>query len=104
AGWLRRVLLPGLWIGAAVLAKASGLVFGPLCLLVVEWERLARRGACTESFRLGSWRPFARDLAQLMTLGMVLVFVYCGSDWTVEPSFVAWAHHLPAGPTSRCMV
>src|SRR5262249_39403848 len=39
ARWLRRVGVPAFWFAAAVLAKASGLVFGPLCLLVVEMER-----------------------------------------------------------------
>lgn len=42
AGWPRRVGVPTLWFAIAVLAKASGLVFGILCLLVVEWERLGR--------------------------------------------------------------
>src|SRR5262245_15879979 len=40
AGWWRRVGLPTLWMAAAILAKASGLVFGPLCLLAVELERI----------------------------------------------------------------
>lgn len=43
--WIARVGLPGLWLGAALLAKASGMVFGPLCLVVVELERLFRRHA-----------------------------------------------------------
>src|SRR5262249_44858293 len=42
AGWLRRVGLPAFWFAAAVLAKASGLVFGPLCMVVVELERVLR--------------------------------------------------------------
>jgi hypothetical protein len=114
AGWWRRVALPAAWYGAAVLAKASGLVFGPLCLVVVEVERLARAGA----FRSGvvtrspwerlrhAWRqlrPFRRDLVRIMGLGLVLVFVYCGSDWSAEPSFVAWAQSLPDGPTGQTM-
>ncbi len=40
--WRRRVGWPAFWYGAAILAKASGLVFGPLCLLAVELERLIR--------------------------------------------------------------
>jgi hypothetical protein len=43
AGWFRRVGLPTFWFGACLLAKASGLVYGPVCMLVVEAERLARR-------------------------------------------------------------
>src|SRR5262245_32626150 len=42
SGWFRRVGLPMFWFAAAVLAKASGIVFGPLCLLVVELERVIR--------------------------------------------------------------
>ena len=114
AGWWRRVAIPAVWYAAAVLAKASGLVFGPLCLVVVEVERLARAGA----FRSGvvtrspwerlrhAWRqlrPFRRDLVRIMGLGLVLVFVYCGSDWSAEPSFVAWAQSLPDGPTGQTM-
>ena len=37
--WPRRVGWPALWFAAAVLAKASGPVFGGLCLIVVEAER-----------------------------------------------------------------
>src|SRR5262249_57862459 len=44
AGWPRRVAVPAFWFGAAVLAKASGLVYGGICLLVLEVERLARTG------------------------------------------------------------
>ena len=43
SGWFRRVAVPACWFGATVLAKASGLVFGPICLVVVELEyRLTR--------------------------------------------------------------
>jgi hypothetical protein len=113
--WTRRVGLPGLWFAAAVLSKASALTFGPLCLLAVELERLWRDGAFTLASpspglrarlrqaldRLG---PFPRDLGQILAGGLVLVFLYCGSDWRQEPSFVAWAHSLPDGTTGRTMV
>ena len=109
AGWWRRVAIPAVWYAAAVLAKASGLVFGPLCLVVVEVERLARAGA----FRSGvvtrspwerlrhAWRqlrPFRRDLVRIMGLGLVLVFVYCGSDWSA--SHRLWRGRNPC-PTAR---
>ena len=114
AGWLRRLAIPTVWYAAAVLAKASGLVFGPLCLLVVEIERLARAGAFRSGIAAQSprerlrhgWRqlePFRRDIVRIVGLGLVLVFVYCGSDWSVEPSFVAWAQSLPDGPTGQTM-
>jgi hypothetical protein len=43
-------------------------------------------------------KPVGRDLAQIVGGGLVLVFLYCGSDWHTEPSFIAWAHGLPDGP------
>ena len=116
AGWIHRVGLPTFWFAASVLSKASGLVFGPLCLLAVEIERIARsspfnRLTGTSSgwrTRLREWldrlRPFRRDLVQVILCGLILVFVYCGSDWRQEPSFVAWARGLPDGATGRTMV
>jgi hypothetical protein len=114
AGWLRRVGLPMFWFGAAVLAKASGLVFGGLCLLAVELERLLRTGAFSDPVTGRRWaglrhawrqlRPFRRDLHPIVWGGLLLTFAYCGSDWKVEPSFVAWAHSLPDGPGDRAVV
>jgi hypothetical protein len=113
-GWLRRVALPTFWYAAAVSAKASGLVFGPLCLFAVELERLARSGALQapppEGLRArvrhfcGALRPLGRDAAWIITGGLALVFVYCSCDWQPEPSFVAWAHRLPDGRTGQAMV
>src|SRR5262249_47891504 len=101
AGWLRRVGLPAFWFAAAVLAQASGLVFGPLCLVVVELERILRSTparSASEGNRCplagaAGWcrralRPALRDMIPIVGLGMVLVFVYCGSDWRAEPDFV----------------
>jgi hypothetical protein len=154
AGWVRRVALPALWFAATLLAKASGLVFGPLCLLVVEWEYfLSRRSSRLPTWSgrvsselsaigpsarvpeyqrtsvrhahiataphpgepapetlpanpglLASLALFRRDLVHIMGIGLLLTFLYCGSDWRAEPSFVQWAHHLPAGPGGRMIV
>jgi hypothetical protein len=49
-------------------------------------------------------RPFGRDLAQIMTGGLLLTFLYCGSDWQADPSFVTWAHRLPDSTSSRALV
>ena len=110
--WWRRVLVPSIWFALAVLAKASGLVFGVIGLAMVELEyRLAAsagtgdwrsrmRAAMTAVFQ----RPFRRDLAQISTLGLIAVFCYCGSDWRASPSFVEWALQLPEGPTRSVMV
>ena len=97
-GWLRRVGVPTLWYAATVLAKASGLVYGPLCLLAVEVARVVGTGdGVGFKARLALLKPFGRDLGQIVGYGLVLVFLYCGSDWRTEPSFVAWAHDLPDG-------
>ena len=113
-GWLRRVGLPSFWFGACLLAKASGLVYGPLCLFVVETERLARSGAFA-GLRAGrlrerlaaawaTYRPLRRDGTRIFLVGLLLAFVYCGCDWRPQPSFVQWAHRLPEGPLATCMV
>jgi hypothetical protein len=115
AGWIRRVGVPTVWYAATVLSKASGLLLGPVCLLVIEVERLASAGA----FKPGTltserWmqlrqdlrrlQPFRRDIVYVFIGGLALVFVYSGSDWRQEPSFVAWARSLPDGPVGQVMV
>jgi hypothetical protein len=114
ASWQRRLAWPTFWYAAAVLAKASGLVFGLLCMFVIEWERLARAGKLRRPSVVGcrSWlrecwdqfRPLRRDLAVIFLAGMALVFVYCGCDWENEPSFIAWAESLPDGMSRQIMV
>ena len=95
--WCRRVGIPGLWFGAALLAKASGMVFGPLCMLAVESHRV---------WHTRPWpiRSSIRDLVHIAVIGFVLAFAYCGCDWRPEPSFVAWAHKLPAGQVHDAIV
>jgi len=112
-GWFPRLAVPGFWFGAAVLAKASGLVFGPLCMLAVELERIVRAGEATDHeagsaarwFRHGLGKLWAvrRDFVWIFAGGLALAFVCCGSDWQVEPSFIAWAHHLPQGRAAGAM-
>lgn len=120
--WLRRVGVPAAFYALCLLTKASGLVFGPLCLFAVEVERLWLNGSLRQAFtgasRGGSgWRPvaalrgvhaalapFRRDVAPALGIGLALAFVYCGSDWLPEPSFVAWAHGLPTGPFASTMI
>ena len=95
--WPGRLAWPTFWYAAAVLAKASGLVFGPLCMVVLEAERLARQAHCggrlAADFGNGAgepgtpFRPLRRNLVVILGAGMALVFVYCGCDWKSEPSF-----------------
>jgi 4-amino-4-deoxy-L-arabinose transferase-like glycosyltransferase len=104
-GWWRRVAWPGLWFGLAVLAKASGLVFGGLCLLVLEGERCgwwrSRPASASPPPRFSA---SLKDLFQIGLIGMVLVFVYCGSDWKPQRSLVAWTHTLPEGSSKAVLV
>lgn len=108
--WWRRVGVPGVWLGLAILAKASGLVFGMLGLAVLEFhhrlieaegDRIQR---VREAARAVLGRAFRRDALQIGTLGLALAFAYCGSDWSVCPSFVKWARQLPDGPLGSAMV
>lgn len=111
-GWLLRVGVPAVWFAAAVLAKASGLVFGPLCMIVmVVLDRVARpeqREGREEvsprpSLRPGRATP-VHDVAVIIAIGLALVFVYCGCDWHEERSFVEWAQKLPEGAFRTGMV
>lgn len=106
--WKRRVLVPGLLYGVALLAKASALPYVPLLYLVFGLHHLATAGrltAATVGPVLGRleylWSATAdlrRDLTQIIPIGLAVAFVYCGCDWVAEPTFVAWASGLPAGP------
>ncbi|MFZ0932065.1 MAG: hypothetical protein WAN11_25930 [Syntrophobacteraceae bacterium] len=114
SGWWLRVGLPSLLFGLALLAKASALVLGPLCLLVIELDRLGLKypfavqanGGGMQSFKRLSAElgPFRRDLKQIFGLGFLLMLIYCGSDWRPEPGFVEWAKTLPSGPMASVMV
>jgi hypothetical protein len=114
SGWFRRIGLCAFWFAAAGLAKASGLAFGVLCVLGVEVERLWRSGAFAVPEAIGisarirrAWeqlRPLRRDGFQIISIGMILLFVYCGSDWQKQASFVEWAHGLPDSALSRSLV
>jgi hypothetical protein len=114
AGRFRRLAVPAFWFGACLLAKASGLVYGPVCLFVVETERLARSGGLG-GLRLGglkqrlaavraAYRPLRRDGTWIVIVGLLLAFVYCGCDGRPQPSFVEWAHRLPEGKFATGMV
>ncbi|MGH7192642.1 MAG: hypothetical protein ACREJM_03805, partial [Candidatus Saccharimonadales bacterium] len=89
-----------------------GLVFGPLCVIVVELERMlsewwrnSLRSADPRAWLRSAWASeFRRDLLQIVAIGFLAAFVYCGCDWRAEPSFVAWAHTLPDGRAHDVMV
>ena len=110
---LHRLWIPGLWYGFAMLAKASALVFGPLCMFAIELHRwitgpretaddgtLApvpiQRGLTLKE-RWRASKPFQRDFWRIFGIGMLLLFVYIGSDFEPEPSFLKWAQGLEEG-------
>ena len=114
AGWRRRVLVPGVLYGVTLLAKASALAFGPQAMLVLGLWNLAKAGALAaqegSSFRTRAvhvWHAtyqFRKDLVAIGLIGMVVVFGYCGCDWSTEPTFIKWADGLPEGDLKRAMV
>lgn len=107
AGVARRVIVPGVLYGLALLAKASALAFGPQAMFVLALWNLARAGALTapdgSSLRAKAvhvWHAtyqFRKDVIAIGLIGMVVVFGYCGCDWSAEPSFIKWADKLPDG-------
>jgi hypothetical protein len=101
AGWVRGVGLPALWFGVALSCKASALALGPLCLVAVEVEQRMRKGCWhTEP----GVRRFRWTVAQVLAGGLIIVFLYCGTDGKPLPSFVAWARQLPDGPGATATV
>lgn len=105
--WPRRLLLPAFCFGLTLLAKASALVFGPICMLVLGLEHLIRKEVLPSLERF-SWRSLIsqtwsrlgglrRDMTWIGLGGLLVAFVYVGSDWQPQKSLVAWAHNLPDG-------
>lgn len=115
ASWRRRIGIPAVWFGLALFTKASALAYGPLAWLMIEIHRLWGRGAFAlpEALAEGAslWRrirhvlgqfgPWWRDCWRIGPLGLVIVFLLCGSDWQTQPSFVRWAQGLPEETTGR---
>lgn len=121
ASWWKRIGIPAVWFGLALFTKASALAYAPLAWLMIESHRLWRDGAfampataeaaTVESAPATVWRrvthgfrqfgPWWRDCWRIGPIGLVLVFLLCGSDWQTQPSFVRWAHGLPEETTGR---
>jgi hypothetical protein len=92
--WWQRIGIPGIWFWLAFMAKASALIFAPACMLAVEVERFVS-GRDRNLVRV--LLPLRHDAPRILMLGLVLAFVYCGSDWQSEPSFVQSAHNMSDG-------
>ena len=110
AGRFRRFFLPTFWFAAAVLSKVSGIVYGPLCLMAVELERLLRSGAffaAEERSRriLLILRRSALELASIMGMGLLLVCLYCGSsDGSAKARFMAHIEGMEDGPVRSILL
>jgi hypothetical protein len=113
-GWLRRIGMPSVLYGLAILAKVSGLVFAPLFMLVIECHRLWRSEEFRKIaradlkirfrfFRDGLW-AFRRDFLWIIGLGLLVTFLYCRSDWGTEPTFITWAQGLAPGALHNTML
>ena len=85
--------LPGVWFGLALLCKASALTFAPLIMLA---------SALTHD-RDDGWRIVFSRAAKTAALALLMTFLYCGSDWRREGSFVEWAQSLPPGPAASAL-
>lgn len=103
--WPKRILLPAVLYGIAVLVKASALAFGVIGMVAIEVERLVAAGALRDwRLHLVAVRPFLRDATCIVAGGLFLTFLYCGSDWKTEPSFIAWAQTLGPGAGREVML
>ncbi len=81
--WLDRLLLPSFWFMLTFTAKSSALVFVPVCLTMVEIERLWSLG-WRPAPQDGSWmRAWAslRDLMGIGVMGLALLFIVCPQAW-----------------------
>ncbi|MSR29890.1 MAG: hypothetical protein EXR99_00150 [Gemmataceae bacterium] len=111
-GWRERVGLPALWFALALAAKASALPFVPLimigCELWRKWEsrssEKAREGQGSKANLVNWLKPFIKDSFQIGFLGLTLLFLFCGSDWQTERTFVEWARQLPESDIKPWMV
>jgi hypothetical protein len=98
------LLVPGVWYGAALAAKASAFAFVPIVWLVLglchlyQTQPFAWRSAWSTTSRL-RW-----DLFYALWIGFVLVFAYCGCDWRNEPTFIDWAEKRPEGALRSVML
>jgi len=99
AGVVRRVVIPGLSFGVALMAKASALVFAPLVMLACFTAGERRSAGRTWA----DGRAFAVDGLKIGLIGLFVMTVMCGCDWQPLPSFIAWARQLPDGGMKTTM-
>jgi hypothetical protein len=112
--WKKRVGIPAVLYGVALLTKASALVFAPVFMLVIEFERLCRLKALADIpvadwrerlvfLRNGMWK-FRSEFFTIIGFGLLVTFLYIRSDWATEPTFVQWVQTLPPGKLHDVML
>jgi hypothetical protein len=69
-----RIVIPAILVGLTLLAKASGVVFIPVCLLAVECEYRCKRGFPWDCL---PWSTAYRDYSQIAVGGLAVVFLLC---------------------------
>ena len=104
--WIRRVLLPAVLLGIAILSKASALFFGPLCILIIDaWRIFIQHDSLGQRDTRAQYiKGSVSDLIWIVIGGLVVTVLYCGSDWKTEPTFIDWARKLPAGKMHDAML
>ncbi len=98
-----RVLVPGVAAGLAVGCKASAVAFVPLAWAVLSLVPLSRGGRGVRGEGDGESKlptSLAVGIRQAVVAALTL-FMVCGTDWAVEPSFVKWADTLPTDTTGN---
>ncbi|WP_232056157.1 ArnT family glycosyltransferase [Tuwongella immobilis] len=93
--WRSRILIPALLYAIAMLAKASTLLFAPLCMAAITFTGWLQN---RESWNWREIQVRVRSLIeeqfQIIAIGLSLVLIICGSDFRTEPTFISWAHGL----------
>ena len=80
--WKSRLIPPACWVALTFMAKASALVFVPICLVAVEAERLLAGG--WRPTRADAWhtlRASALDLLAVGGMGLAFLIVLCPFAW-----------------------
>lgn len=103
-GRWRRWVLPGLLFGLALTAKVSAMTFVPLLMVALEVPRWRAAGLFARPASGGrvrhAWtvlRPFVADLFKVFAVGSVFLWVYCGTDWKTQQTFVKTADAMDEG-------
>jgi len=122
--WIYRVAIPAVWFAVVVLAKLSAIFFATACVGVIEIGLIWQSSSRSDSRPIFViFRHVLLDYTQIILLGFVLVILYCGSGWTVDPHVVngvmrlkshasirpiypllRWIAHLPVFPNAMSAI